>query len=96
MNAPDQATVKPAPTSSPARRIATCLVVTALVFIVLWLMALSVVTSLLISSGIGIVLIAGSNVSDLIETVLDAIATVIFAIFAAIAAVIAAIFSVFS
>jgi len=58
-------------------------------------MAFSLVTSLLIGSGFGVVLIAASTVSDVIEMVLDAIATVIFAIFAAIAALIAAVFSLF-
>ncbi len=66
-----------------------------IVFLVLWVMAFTLVTSLLISSGFGVILIAASTVSDVIEMVLDAIATVIFAIFAAIAALIAAVFSLF-
>ena len=95
MNAPDQTTARPASTSSPVRRIAACVIASAIVFLVLWVMAFSLVTSLLIGSGFGVVLIAASTVSDVIEMVLDAIATVIFAIFAAIAALIAAVFSLF-
>jgi hypothetical protein len=95
MNEPIQTTARPASTTSPGRRIAACVIVSAIAFLALWLVALSVVTALLISSGVGVVLVAASSVSDLIETVLDAIATVIFAIFAAIAAVIAAVLSLF-
>ena len=95
MSEPTQTAARPASTTSPGRRIAACVIVSAIAFLVLWLMALSVVTSLLISSGVGVVLVAASSVSDLIEMVLDAIATVIFAIFAAIAAFFAAVFSLF-
>ena len=95
MNAPNQTTASPAPTRGSGRRIAACLIVSALVFLTLWLMALSLVTALLISSGVGVVLIATSTVLELVATVLDVIATVIFAILAAIAAVIAAVFSIF-
>ena len=95
MNAPDQTTAKPASTSSPVRRIAACVIASAIVFLVLWVMAFSLVVSLLISSGFGVALIAVSTVSNAVEMVLDAIAFVIFAIFAAIAALIAAVFSLF-
>ena len=95
MNEPNQTAARPASTTSPGRRIATAVLMSAAVFLVLWLMAFSLVASLLISSCCGVVLIAASTVSDVVEMVLDAIATVIFAIFAAIAAVIAAIFSLF-
>jgi hypothetical protein len=96
MTAPDQTTAKPASTSGPGRRIAACLIVSALVFLTLWLMAFSLVTALLISSGVGVTLIATSAVLELVATVLDIIATVLFAILAAIAAVIAFVFSFFS
>jgi hypothetical protein len=95
MNAPDQTTAKPVSTSSPVRRIAACVAVGAIVFLVLWVMAFSLVASLLISSGCCVVLVAASTVSDVIEMVLDAIASIIFAVFAAIAALIAAVFSLF-
>ena len=95
MNVPDQTTGRPASTSSPVRRIAACVIASAIVFLVLWVMAFSLVTSVLIGSGVGVVLIAGSSVSDLIATVLDLIATVIFGVFAVIAALIAAVFSLF-
>ena len=95
MNEPNQTAARPASTTSPGRRIAACVIVSAIGFLMLWLMAFSVVTSLLISAGVGVVLIAASTVSDVVEMVLDVIATVIFAIFAAIAAFFAALFSLF-
>ena len=95
MNAPDQTTARPASTRSLVRRIAASVIMSAIVFLVLWVMAFSLLTSVLISSGFGVVLIAACAVSDLVEMVLDAIATVIFAIFAAIAALIAAVLSLF-
>lgn len=95
MNASDQTTAKPAPTGSLVRRIAACVAVSVIVFLVLWVMALSLFISFLISSGVGVILIATSTVSDFIEMVLDAIATVIYAVFAAVAALIAAVFGLF-
>jgi hypothetical protein len=95
MNAPDQTTARPAPTGSPGRRIAACVLVSAIVFLALWVMAFTLLASFLISTCVGVVLVAASSVSDLIEMVLDAIATVVFAIFAAIAAIFAALFSLF-
>lgn len=95
MNAPAESTTRSAPTASPARRIATALILGTLVFLVLWLAALSFVVSLLIGSGCCAVIIVASSVSDLVEAVLDAIAAVIFGILAVIAAAFAAIFSLF-
>ena len=61
----------------------------------LWLTAFSLVTSLLIGSGFCAVVIAASATSDLVEAVLDTIATVVFGVLAAIAAAVAAVFSLF-
>jgi hypothetical protein len=94
MNAPEQS-VRPAARSSPARRIATAIVLGALIFGVLWIMVFSLATSLLIGSGCCVVVIAASTVSDLVETVLDAIASVVFGLLAAVAAVFAAILGLF-
>lgn len=94
MNAPEKS-VRPASHGSPARRIATAIVLGALIFGMLWIMAFSLVTSLLIGSGCCVVVIAASAVSDLAETVLDAIASVVFGVLAAIAAVLAAILGLF-
>ena len=94
MNAPDQA-ARPASRKGPARRIATAIVLSLLIFGVLWIVAFSLVTSLLIGAGCCVVVIAASSVSDLVELLLDAIASVIFAVLAAIAAVFAAILGLF-
>jgi hypothetical protein len=95
MNPPQETVTRPAPTSGLIRRLAATVIMGALLFLVLWLMALSVVTSLLISAGCCVVLVAASTVFDLVEAVLNAIAAVIFGVLAAIAAVFAAIFSLF-
>jgi Flp pilus assembly protein TadB len=93
MNAPVESTTRPASTSRVARRIAVAAIMGVLVFLVLWLMAVSFVTSVLIASCFCAVTVVASSVSDLVEAVLNAIAAVVFGILAAIAAVIAAIFS---
>jgi len=95
MNAPVESTPRPASTSRVVRRIAVSVIMGVLVFFVLWLMAVSFVTSVLIASCFCAVTVVASSVSDLVEAVLDAIAAVVFGILAAIAAVIAAIFSLF-
>jgi hypothetical protein len=81
--------------TSWVRRIATIVTLSALVFVVLWLMAFSFLTSLLIASGCCVVVVAASSVSDLVEIVLDAISAVVFGILAAIAAIFGAIFGLF-
>lgn len=94
MNSPER-TVRTAPNSSPARRIAVAVGLSGLVFVVLWITMLSMVTSLLIGAGCCVVIVAASSVSDLVDMVLDAVATVIFGVLAVIAAIFGAIFSVF-
>ena len=95
MNTPQERIRRYARTTSPIRRIAATLIVGAILFVVLWLMAFSLVMSLLVASGCCIVLVAAGTASDLVEIVLDAIAAVVFGVLAVIAAVFAAIFAIF-
>jgi hypothetical protein len=94
MNAPNEPGTRPAAISL-VRRIAATVIMGGLVFLLLWLMAFSVFTSLLIATGCCVFVVAASAASDLVVTVLDAIAAVIFGVLGAIAAVFAAIFSFF-
>jgi hypothetical protein len=95
MNAPAEPTTRSPSTSRLVRRIAVAAILGGVVFLALWLTAFSLVISLLIGSGCCVVVIAASEMSDLVEVVLDAIATVVFGVLAAIAAIVAAIFSLF-
>jgi hypothetical protein len=96
MNAPVEPTAQRRSTSrNLVRRIAVSVILSGLVFLMLWIMAFSFATSLLIGSGICVVIIAASATLSLIEMVLDAIATIVFGTLAAIAAVVAAVFSLF-
>src|SRR4051794_32942368 len=95
MNAPDEPATKPAPAGGPARRIAATVIVGGLVFLVLWLMAFSVLASALIATGFCVAVVGASTVSDLVVTVLEVIAAIVFGVLGAIAAVFAAIFSLF-
>ena len=94
MNSPEPA-VRTAPNSSPARRIAVAVILSGLVFAGLWIMVFSMVTSLLIGAGCCVAIVAASSVSDLLETLLDAVASVIFGVLAVIGAIFAAIFGLF-
>lgn len=66
-----------------------------LVFAVLWTMVFSMITSLLIGAGCCVVIVAASSLSDVIDMLLDAVATVVFGMLAIIAAIFAALFSLF-
>src|SRR5438046_6414931 len=94
MNPPEPA-ARPASNSSPARRIAVAVILSGLVFVVLWIMMFNMVTSLLIGSGCCVVIVAASSLSDLFDMLLDAVAIVIFGVVAVIAAIFGAIFSPF-
>jgi hypothetical protein len=94
MNSPEPA-VRTAPNGSPARRIAVAVILSGLVFAVLWIMVFNMVTSLLIGAGCCVVSVAATSVSDLVEMLLDTLATVIFGVLAIIAAIFGAISSVF-
>jgi hypothetical protein len=95
MNAPHEPVAQPAPSRGPGRRIAAMLVVSTIVFLVLWLTAFTAITSLLVASAACIVVVVVGAASDPIGTVLDAIAGVVLAVFGVIAAIVAAIFSIF-
>ena len=81
--------------SSPARRIAAAVMLSVLVFDVLWIMVFGMVTSLLIGAGCCVVIVAASTVSDAVDMLLDALAAVVFGALAVIAAIFAAILSLF-
>jgi hypothetical protein len=93
---PPEPAARPASNSSPARRLAAAVMLSALVFAVLWIMAFSMITSLLIGAGCCVVIVAASSLSDLIDMLLDAVATVLFGVLAVIAAILGAIFSIFN
>ena len=94
MNAPEPA-ARTTPNSSPVRRIAVAVVLSGLVFVGLWIMVFSMVTSLLIGAGCCVVIVAASSLSDLFDALLDALATVIFGVLAVIAAIFGAILGLF-
>jgi hypothetical protein len=94
VNSPEPA-ARTASNNSPARRIAVAVILSGLVFAVLWIMVFSMVTSLMIGAGCCVVIVAATSVSDLFDALLDAIASVIFGVLAVIAAIFGAIFSVF-
>ena len=94
MNSPEPA-ARPASHSTPARRIATAVLLGGLVFTMLWITMFSAVISLLIGTGCCVVIVAASSVSDVVEMLLEAVSTVIFGVVAVIAAIFGAIFSVF-
>jgi hypothetical protein len=94
MNPPEPA-ARPAPNSSPARRIAVAVILSGLVFVVLWITMFSMVMSLLIGAGCCVVIVAASSLSDLVDMLLDALATVIFGVLAVIAAIFGAILGLF-
>jgi hypothetical protein len=94
MNSPEPAG-RPASNSSPARRLSVAVILSGLVFVVLWIMMFNMVTSLLIGAGCCVVIVAASSLSDLVDMLLDAVATVIFGVLAVIAAIFGAILDLF-
>jgi hypothetical protein len=94
MNSPEPA-VRTTSNNSPARRIAVAVILSGLVFVVLWIMVFNMVTSLLIGAGCCVVIVAASSLSDLFDAVLDAVATVVFGVVAVIAAIFGAILGLF-
>jgi hypothetical protein len=95
MNAPHESAAQPAQPRGAGRRIAAMLVLGMIVFCVLWFVAFTAVTSLLIASAVCVVVIAAGAASDPIGVVIDAIATVVLAVLGVIAAIFAAILSIF-
>jgi hypothetical protein len=94
MSSPETA-ARPASNSNPARRIAVAVILSGLVFTVLWIMMFGMATSLLIGAGCCVVIVAASSASGLFEMLLDAVATAIFGVVAVIAAIVGAIFGLF-
>lgn len=94
MNSPEHA-ARPASNNSPARRIAAAVILSGLVFMLLWTMVFGIITSALIGTGCCVVVVAASSVSDIVEMLLDAAASAVFGILAVIAAIFGAIFSLF-
>jgi hypothetical protein len=95
MSALNERVTRPASATGLARRIAATVIMSGVVFLMMWLMAFSVLTSLLTAAGCCVVVVAASAVSDPVEMVLDAIAALVFGVLGAIAAFFAAIFSLF-
>lgn len=94
MNSPEPA-ARSASNSSSARRIAVAVVLGSLVFTALWITMFGMVVSMLIGATCCVVIVAASSLSDVVELLLDAVASVIFGIAAVIAAIFGAIFSIF-
>jgi hypothetical protein len=92
---PPESAARPVSNSSPARRLAAAVMLSGMVFVALWIMVFNMITSLLIAAGCCAVIVAASSLSDVIDMLLDAVATVVFGMLAIIAAIFAAIFSLF-
>jgi len=67
-----------------------------LVFVAMLWMALDVVTSVMIASGFGVVVVLGGMASDLIDMVLDAITGAVLLVLGAIAALLAFVLDLIS
>ncbi len=93
---PSKPAARSASNASPARRLAAAVGLSVLVFAVLWIMVFGLITSLLIGAGCCVVIVAASSLSDVVDMLLDAVATAILGVLAAIAAILAAIFSLFN
>ena len=90
-----------APPSAPQpnkllRSVAVAAVIGLILFGVLWYTIFSAVTAAVIATGGTGVIVVGSSVSDVFESLLELLASVVLAVLGAVAAVFAAIFSIFS
>ena len=94
MNSPEPA-ARPVSNSSSARRIAVAVVLGCLIFTALWVTMFSMVVSMLIGTTCCVVIVAASSLSDVVELLLDAVASVVFGIAAVVGAIVGAIFSIF-
>jgi hypothetical protein len=79
-----------------AARIFVGAVLGLILFAVLWYTVFSAVTAALLAAGGTGVIVVGSSLSDVLETLFEMIANVILGILAAIGAFFAAIFSIFN
>ncbi len=92
-------TLPPAPpqkSSTFLRTLAVAAVVGLILFAVLWYTIFSAVTAALIAAGGTGVIVVGSSVSDVFESLFELLANILLGILAAIAAFFAAIFSIFN
>lgn len=92
MNSPERAVQ---PSNSPVRRIAIAAGLSVVIFALLWMTVFSAVTSALIGAGCCVVVVAASSASDVVDMLLDAIASAIAVVLAAVAAILAALFGLF-
>jgi hypothetical protein len=91
MSSPQPA--RPVSNSTPGRRLAVAVILSVLIFAMLWITVFGMITSLLIGAGCCIVIVAASSVSDLVDALLGALTSVVFGVLAIIAAIFGAIFS---
>jgi hypothetical protein len=83
-------TKQSAPRSNLARRLAITVVLSAVFSLALWLMALSVMTSLLAGTGAGVIILAASSTSDVLNAILETIGGFVLGLLAAIGAILGA------
>ncbi len=77
------------------RRVAVAAVIGLILFAALWYLVFSAVTAALIAAGGTGVIVVGSSVSDMFESLFEMLANILLGILAAIGAFFAAIFSIF-
>ncbi|MGE0022569.1 MAG: hypothetical protein AB7S70_02935 [Hyphomicrobium sp.] len=91
----------PATSSAPAarsgvvrfiRRAAAALILGVIFFGILWATVFNAVTSAIVASGGGVVLVAGSSASETFQSIFEAIADFILGIFGAIAEAVSSLF----
>ena len=88
--------IPPQKSSTILRTLAVAAVIGLILFGVLWYTIFSAVTAALIAAGGTGVIVVGSSVSDVFESLFEMLASIVLAVLGAIAAVFAAIFSVFN
>ena len=77
------------------RRVAGVVMLSAILFLVLWAVAFTAVTSAIVAGSVGGILVVGSASSDVFEMMVDAICSLVLGILAAIGAFFAGLFSIF-
>jgi hypothetical protein len=86
----------PQKSSTFLRTIAVAAVVGLILFAVLWYTIFSAVTAAIIAAGGTGVIVVGSSVSDVFESLFELLASIVLAVLGAVAAVFAAIFTIFN
>ena len=85
-------TKQSAPRSNLARRLAITVVLSAAFSLALWLITLSAMTSLLAGTGAGVIILAASSTSDVLNAILETIGGFVLGLLAAIGAILGAMF----